>query len=68
MNNMIINDMYFNKIQPKDNDIQYLKKCIAEKDEEIKELKIKLNNKQKNIVFSNEKSIFDDRLLKLNAS
>ena len=45
MNKIIVDDKYFNTIQNEKNDIVYLKKCIAEKDEEIKALKIQLKNK-----------------------
>jgi hypothetical protein len=50
MNKMNVDDKYFNTIQNEKNDIVYLKKCIAEKDEEIKELKLQLKNKHKILI------------------
>ena len=47
MNNTIIDDLYINKKQYENNDIDYLKRKIAEKDFEIKELKMKLEKKYK---------------------
>lgn len=43
-----IDEKYVNRIHNETNDIGYLKKCIAEKDLEIKDLKNKLRDKLKN--------------------